>query len=212
MNSHGVQSRWNVLRGVGISALLCLCLAPGVQAQGKIGLLDLKKVFDGYYRTKQADTQLKERAADFEKMRKTYLEDYEKAKTELETLQQAASDTALSEVEREKRKAEAQKKFTELRQIETDLAQFDRTSRNTLGEQQRRMRDRILDQIKEVVTAKAKAKGYTMVLDLAAESANQTPMILFTNGENELTDEVLTELNSRTGLDLPVSDGTEDKK
>ncbi len=208
MNQRTLPTHTSVLRAVLFSLLLGLLLAPGLNAQAKIGLLDLKKVFDGYYKTKQADVQLKERAGDFEKMRKTYMEDFEKAKTELETLQQGVSDQALSEDEREKRKAAAQKKFTEIRQIETDVTQFDRTSRSTLAEQQRRMRDRILDQIKEVVTAKAKAKGFSLVLDTAADSANQTPIVLFTTGENDITDEVLTELNSRSSLDLPLTEDT----
>src|SRR5438876_699460 len=48
-----------------------------VQAQPKIGTVDLKKVFDGYFKTKQADTTLKERAGDFEKTRKGMLDDYQ---------------------------------------------------------------------------------------------------------------------------------------
>jgi outer membrane protein len=206
MNQRTIPTHTSAVRAVFFSLLLGLLLAPGLNAQAKIGLLDLKKVFDGYFKTKQADVQLKERAGDFEKMRKTYMDDFEKAKAELETLQLGVSDQALSEEEREKRKAAAQKKFTEIRQIETDVTQFDRTSRSTLAEQQRRMRDRILDQIKEVVTAKAKAKGFSLVLDTAADSANQTPIVLFTTGENDITDEVLTELNSRSSLDLPLTE------
>ena len=211
MNQRILTSRRHALVGLLSSLLLGLSLAPGLQAQAKIGLVDLKKVFDGYNKTKQADTQLKERAADFEKMRKTYTDDYDKAKAAFESLQQGMTDQALSEAEREKRKSEAQKKYTEIRQIETDLAQFDRTSRNTLGEQQRRMRDRILDQIKEVVAGKAKAKGLSLVLDTAADSANQTPILLFNTGENDITDEVLTELNSRSTLELPVPEDKEPK-
>jgi outer membrane protein len=187
-----------------VMLVVALVVAPGLQAQSKTGLVDLKKVFDGYYKTKQADAQLKERAADLDKARKGMMEDYDKAKEEFEKLQQATSDQALSADEREKRKASAQKKLVEIRQIEQDVTQFDRTSRTTLGEQQRRMRDRILESIKEVVAAKAKEKGLTLVLDTAAESANQTPMVVYTTGENDITDVVLNELNSRTSVDVSL--------
>jgi outer membrane protein len=204
MNRYHISSHFNAWRRTVLPSLVALLLVPGLQAQGKIGLVDLKKVFDGYYKTKQADTQLKERAADLDKARKGMMEDYDKAKEEFEKVQQAATDQALSADEREKRKAAAQKKLMEIKQIEQDITQFDRTSRSTLAEQQRRMRDRIMDSIKEVVAAKAKEKGFFLVLDTAAESANQTAVILFHTGENEVTDLVLGELNSRTSVDLPV--------
>lgn len=205
MNRHFLPSSLNSLRTAAWSVLLALLLAPGLQAQAKIGLIDLKKVFDGYYKTKQADTQLKERAADLDKARKGMMEDYDKAKEEFEKMQQGVSDQALSADEREKRKVAAQKKLVEIKQIEQDITQFDRTSRGTLADQQRRMRDRILDTIKEVTAAKAKEKAFTLVVDIAAESANQTPVVLFHTPENEITDLVLNELNSRTSVDLPVT-------
>jgi outer membrane protein len=176
---------------------------PPAQPPVKIGLVDLKKVFDGYYRTRQADTQIKERAADFDKARKGMVEDYEKAKEEFEKLRDEASDQTLSAEERDKRRTSAEKKMVELRQIEQDVNQFDRTSRTTLAEQQRRMRDRILDEIKEVLTAKAREAGVTLVLDTAAETANQTPVVLFHTGQNDLSDLVLNELNSRGPIELP---------
>jgi hypothetical protein len=65
------------------------------------------------------------------------------------------------------------------------------------------MRDRILDDIKEVVQSKAKEAGVGLVIDIAAETVNQTPMVLYHNGENNITDLVLNELNSRGPVELP---------
>ena len=182
-----------------------LGFAPAVvgQAQPKIALIDLKKVFDGYYKTKQADSQLKERAADFDKMRKGMMEDYQKGVDEYKKLMEGVADQALAAEEREKRKTAAEKKLLEVRQVEQDIAQFDKTSRTTLGEQQRRMRDRILEDIRETVNQQARQKGYTFVFDTAAESANQTPVLLFHTGENDMTQTVLAELNATMPLEIP---------
>jgi Skp family chaperone for outer membrane proteins len=65
------------------------------------------------------------------------------------------------------------------------------------------MRDKILDEIKAVVSARAKTSGYTMVVDSAAEGANGTPVYLYNNGENDITDDILKQLNSTA----PVPDG-----
>ena len=48
-----------------LAAAVCCLLASPLQAQPKIAIIDLKKVFDGYYKTKQADTTLKERGPQY---------------------------------------------------------------------------------------------------------------------------------------------------
>jgi len=185
--------------------LVALVVPFAALAQSKIAIVDLSKVFDGYYRREQADTQLKDRAADFEKARQGMVEDFEAAKSEYERLQESANDLSLSADERENRKAAAGRKLVDIRQIEQDVLQFERTSRSTLAEQRRRMMDRIVDEIKEVVAEKAKAASYDMVLDLKATSLAEVPVVLYHNGSNDLTREVLAELNSRRPVDLPDS-------
>ena len=195
-----------------VALISAACAAP-VQAQTKIAVIDLKKVFDGYWKTKQADTQLKERAADLDKARKGMVEDYQKAAEEYKKLVESANDPVLSTEEREKRRTSAEKMLLELKEIEQSVSQFDRTSRTTLGEQQRRMRDRILEDVLEVITAKAKTGSFTLVLDTAAESANQTPVVLYNSGENDLSDAVLGELNANAPVNLQtVPDESSQKK
>jgi Skp family chaperone for outer membrane proteins len=186
--------------------VVALTFATNLQAQPKIGTVDLSKIFDGYYRRQQADTQLKNRAADFDKARQGMIEDFEEAKAEFEELRAASSDQALSVDERENRKAAAERKLLDIRQIEQDVAQFDRTSRSTLTEQRRRMMERIVDEIKEVVSMKAKAAQLDLVLDVKAVSMAEVPVVLYNSGANDMTKEVLAELNSRRPVDLP--DGT----
>src|SRR5262249_37445130 len=73
-------------------------------AQPKIATVDLRKVFEGYYKTKQADSQLRERGADAEKQYKSMLDDYTKANDEYKKLVESANDQAVSSEERDKRK------------------------------------------------------------------------------------------------------------
>ena len=75
-----------------------------IQAQPKIGLIDLKRAFEDYWKTKQADTNLKDRAADFEKSRKSMVEDYQKANEDYRQLIEKANDQAVSSEERDNRK------------------------------------------------------------------------------------------------------------
>ena len=49
------------------------------QAEQKIGTVSLAKVFDGYYKTKQANEKVQDTRSSFEKSGKTLQEDYTKA-------------------------------------------------------------------------------------------------------------------------------------
>ena len=84
--------------------LLVSLLSGSALAQGRIATVDLRKVFDGYWKTKQADAALKDRAADIEKDHKTMLDDWKKTKEEYQTLLSEANNQTLSLEERDKRK------------------------------------------------------------------------------------------------------------
>ncbi|MCL5099314.1 MAG: OmpH family outer membrane protein [Candidatus Omnitrophica bacterium] len=188
-----------------VFSLACLVLASPAMAQAKFGTVNLRKVFDNYYKTKQADTQLKERAADFDKQRKEFIDSYQKANEEYKKLLDSTSDQAVSAEERDRRKNSAEAKLRDIKEIEGQINQFDRSARTTLDEQKRRMREQILRQIQEVVTEKAKAAGMTMVWDTASESINNTPILMYTNGENDISDAVLKKLNEGAPADFVKS-------
>ncbi|MFM8469674.1 MAG: OmpH family outer membrane protein [Limisphaerales bacterium] len=165
-------------------------------AAGSIAVVDLKKIFDGYWKTKQADLNLKERAAELDKKRKDMITDHQKAEAEYKKLVESASDSAVSLEERDKRKKSAETKLRELQEIEQSIGQFDRSARAQLGESQRNMRDKIVTEIREIVNKKARSVGYSAVLDSAAESAVGTPIVLFNASLPDLTEEILSQLHA----------------
>lgn len=205
----------NVLQRI-IPALLLVFLVGGsAWAQPRIGTVDVRKVFDNYWKKKQAEAQIKERQADMEKEDKSMLEDYKKLTEEYQSLLTAANDQAVSPEERDKRKRAAEDKFKQIQELKVTIQQFEKTAQTTILEQTDRIRANIITDIRNVVNAKAKAAGFSLVLDTAAESLNKTPVILFTNNENDITDSVLLQLNASAPVDLPRTDEkplTEDKK
>jgi Skp family chaperone for outer membrane proteins len=198
----------NIINAMNIKPLACLRAAilavvvMGVasvfaQAEPKIAVVNLKTVFDGYYKTKQSDALVKDRQADYTKERKRMEDDYKKANDEYRKLSDSATDQAVSADERDKRKKDAESKLQEIREIEQSARQFDSQFRTQITDQINRMRDKILQDIREVVNSKAKTAGYTLVLDTAAMSADRTPIVLFTSGSPDLTDDVLKDLNDK---------------
>ena len=192
-------------------ALILLAGVTPASAQGKTATLDLKKVFDNYWKTRQADAALKARGADLEKEFKAMVDEYNKAKDDYKTIGAAATDPAISESERERKKQDAEDKLRDIKAQEEVIAKFKAQADATIAEQKRRMRDNILEKIRQTVNGKAKVAGYAMVIDVAAESINGTPVVLYTTGDSDITEEVLSQLNASappeamTGVDSSVT-------
>jgi len=185
--------------------------APSQAETNKIGIIDMQRVWDKYWKTKQAQAQVDDQTADFEKRKKGMLDDYQKANREYKKLIESAQDQAVSSDERDKRKSAAEKKLLEIKEIEQDANLFQRTTDEQLKMQARRMTENILRDIRDLVDAKAKAGGYTLVIDIAAKSAVGTPIVLYTNGQNDMTQEVLSQLNSTAPVGLVKSDDPKDQ-
>jgi Skp family chaperone for outer membrane proteins len=199
----------HLLRKIIPGLLLAGLLSSNGWAQGRIATIDLRKTFDGYWKTKQADASLKDRAADMEKEHKNMIDDWKKAKEDYQNLLSDANNQAISSDERDKRKKSAEDKLKYIKDTEDTIQQYERQARNTLDEQRRRMRDNILTEIRNVLNAKAKSSGFSLVVDTAAETAAGTPIILFTDNSNDLTDLVLSQLNA--GAPPEASLKTDDK-
>src|SRR5688572_5841620 len=177
-------------------AILALGLS-NAHAQSKIAIVDMKKLFDGYYKTMQAGLQVKDTLAESEKTLKGMLDEYEKGGEEYKKLLESANDQAVTSEERAKRKQNAEKKLLEIQDIEKSVTQFKRSTQMNINERNKRMRDEIVKQIRDLVTQKAKAGSYNLVFDSSGESFNQTPVLLYTDGASDLTKDIMTELNSK---------------
>ncbi|MBC8001215.1 MAG: OmpH family outer membrane protein [Opitutaceae bacterium] len=176
--------------------LATVAITAGAQTPQKIGTVDLRKLFDNYYKTKQADAALKEEAAEMDKQRKDMIEKFRKDEQDYQTARDKASDQAVSAESRDKSKKEADKMLVDLKEREAVIQAFERTARTQLAEKQRRLRDKVLVEIREVINQKAKAAGFNLVLDSAADSFNQTPVLIYTAGDNDITEQVLGVLNA----------------
>jgi Skp family chaperone for outer membrane proteins len=195
-----------------IPALLMMTLLSGTaMAQNRIATVDLRKVFDGYWKTKKADAALKDHAAEMEKEHKGMLDDWKKAKEEYQTLLSDANNQALSPDERDKRKKSAEDKLKQIKETEDVIQTYERQARVQLDEQKKRMRDSLVDEIRKALNGMVKSAGYSLVLDTAADSINNTPVVIYSSGENDVTDKLLQQLNATAPAE-PAPDKPADAK
>jgi Skp family chaperone for outer membrane proteins len=198
----------NMLRTILPVLLLMTLMGGSAVAQSKIATVDLKKLFDNFYKTKLASAVIQEHAAQLDKDDKSMKDDLKKGSDDYQALQGQANDQALSADERDRRKQAAADKLKELQASKAAIDQYERQAQTTLGEQRQRMREKILVEIKEAITTKAKAGGYTLVFDTAAETVNGTMSVVYTNGDNDLTDAILAQLNAGAPIDVTKTTAT----
>ena len=71
-----------------------------------------------------------------------------------------------------------------------------KNAQKTLADQTHRLRKGRLEEIQEVVSAKAKELGYDWVIDSSQDvMLPRTPTVLYTNGKNDLTAVIIGILN-----------------
>ena len=128
-------------------------------AQGKIVTINLQKVFEKYWKTKQAESELRSRGDDMEKEHKNMLNDWTKAREDHQHLLSAANDQSASAEDREKSKRAADSKLKYLKDTEESILQYEKQARTTLDEQKRRTIDKILAEIRTLVAEQAKSAG-----------------------------------------------------
>jgi outer membrane protein len=193
----------NFMKAIVPVVLLLTFLSGSAVAQTKIATVNLKTLFDNYYKTKLAQAAIQERASELDKDYRSMADDLQKGSAEYKKLLESVDDPAISTEERAKRKQAAADKLKQLQESKTAMEQFERQAQSTISDQRMRMRNDILAEIKKAVADKATAGDCTLVLDTAAQTVDETPVIVFSGGENDLTDEVLKQLNAGAPPDLP---------
>jgi Skp family chaperone for outer membrane proteins len=179
-----------------VTVVLLSCPGRVSAAEMKIATVDLRKVFEKYYKTVQSTVIIKQDAADMEKERKQMVDKAKTHEDEWRNLIDKANDQAVSAEERDKSKKAAEEKYGELETDKQSISEFDRVASNRLHEKEQQRRDDIVKEIRHVLDADAKSGGYAIVFDSSGESANMVPVMLYNNGQNDLTDALIKELNS----------------
>jgi outer membrane protein len=170
-----------------LTVVLLAATAFSAAAQTKIATVDMKKIFNAYWKTKQATTALENRKADLRKELKEQADGLEKAQTDYKQLLDQSNDQAISADEREKRKESAAVKAREINKSKMDLDQYQRQAEAQLAE------------IEKAVSDKAQAGGYTLVLNSAA---SELITVVYFDPKTDITEAVITQLNAGAPIDL----------
>ena len=182
---------------------LLLALALGsakASAQAmKIGTVDMKKVFESYYKTKDAEAKINEARNAAKKELEDRMDIAKKSLEEVKKLDEDIAKPELSASAKDQKSKLRSEKATELQNMDREIREFQQSREKQLQEQSVRMRAGIVDDINKVVSDKVKAENYELVFDKSGPSLNGVPIVLYARDSFDFTDAVVTALNKTKG-------------
>ena len=167
---------------------LCFAGVNAAQAQVKVGVVDMNKVFGGYYKTKDAENKIND------------------ARDEINALNKEVDNPALSASAKTDRQKKRDEKIQQTRQLEQEINEFKTSREKQLQEQAVRMRNQIVEEIMTIINSKVKNDNYDLVFDKSGQSVNGVAVVLHSKDSMEFSDDVITALNkSRPAATAPAA-------
>ncbi len=179
----------------GACAILCFAGTPSAIAQVKVAIVDMNKVFTGYYKTKDAENKLNDAREVAKKELDDRMESHKGLLDEINQLNKDVDNGALSPAAKSDRQKKREDKINQVRSLEQEIQEFRTSREKQLQEQSVRMRNTIVEEIMKVVNERVKSDNYDLVLDKSGQSLGGVPVVVYSRENMEFSDEVITALN-----------------
>ena len=191
MTTMGWQNlaRKMVLAGAG----LCLCAWTARAAD--TAYVNMETLFEGYYKTVRANTGFEQKKKDFEQRLEILREELKGMVAETKKLDEEAGSELLSQEAREEARSKMRLKVERLRAKEEEFSQFRRSGMADLNRSRLVTEEELIKDRSEFVRTYCKNKGFRLVYDINGRSLNRMPVLLVYPTDEEITQELLTELN-----------------
>ncbi|MEI8080016.1 MAG: OmpH family outer membrane protein, partial [bacterium] len=167
--------------GLGVTVLAAEPATAGTPAvvPGKLGYVNMEKVFQGYYKTMRSD-------AAFKKQRDIYEQHFNDARIEMERLKRQRDDCrerslniALADDVRNQNRKDAEEKDTLLRDKDRELRDFFQKKDVELKRKFMELRGELVKELSDFLKTYAIANRYEVVLDTSGMTQNMIPAVVY---------------------------------
>ncbi len=180
-----------------LALVVGIAAAPvSAQAQLKVGTIDMKQVFDSYYKTKDAEAKINESRAQAQKELAERLDTFNKAQEQARKLNDEAGKAELSEKAKAEKVKGLNEKLQELGVMQREVQEFQQTRERQLSEQSVRSRNALVEEINKIVNDAVKANAYDLVFDKSGQSLNAVNVLVHSKDSFDFTADVLSKLNA----------------
>lgn len=165
-------------------------------AQTKIGTVDMKTVFEKYWRTKEAESKMSEIRASVKRELDDRNEKRKTLEADITKLNDQLKQPELSAKKKEEASGDREKKIGQWQAMMKDLQAYQVEKEKSVQDQTLRIRNGIVDEIKKVVDDIVKSENYDLVFDVSGNSINNVPVIMHAKSSYDFTKGVVDRLNA----------------
>ena len=181
-----------------IFAALMLALTMTVAlhaAEVKIAVVDIKKVFDEYEKTKTVEIKLNQQAEVFREYSAQLEQQYKNIRKQYEDARDDSQNIAYSAAERENKRLKAQQLYESLMLKEQELKSYRESRQTQIRDMSAKLRDEVIEEIRRAVHNKAVLEGYTIVIDKSGKSTSDVGFVIYVQPNLDITESVIQDLN-----------------
>ena len=190
---------------IGILLLTFVCVFRAAAADTGIAVIDMRKVFQEYEKTKEVEKKLQEQSDMFREYSLKLSSQIQELKKEFEKVRDESQDNfALSEAERENRRLKAKEIYEQLLVRQSELKNYNQSRTEQIRSVYEKQRNDILDEIRKVVQTRAILLGYKLVLDRSGSTSNEISAVVYHMPQMDITQDVLEELNKAYHMTHPA--------
>ena len=177
------------------AASLGIFSSPAEEKTLKIAVIDMNRVFQEYNKTRINEAKLKKQAEIFKEYSNQLTQNLTKLRQEFIKLRDDSQNMVYTAAERENRRLNAQDKYRQMAAKEQEIRDYNREKQAQLRDEYEKLRNSILTDISNVVSAKCMAEGYGLVLDKSGRTLNNIPLVVYSSKMLDITDAVIKTLN-----------------
>lgn len=179
-----------------LSFILSLASAGTACAELKVGTVDMKKIFESYWKTKDAETTMSNTRSTLKRDLDERMEKRKELQDSIEKLNDEIKKPELAQATAQKKAKERDDKIGEWQTMMRELQQYQAEKEKQLADQTLRIRNGIVAEILEIVKAKTDSENYDLVFDTSGNSINNIPVVISAKASYDFTKEILEKLNA----------------
>ena len=188
-----------------LSLIVAFASSTPALAELRIGTVDMKKIFESYWKTKEAESKMSESRGTVKRDLEERNEKLKQLAQRIEKLKEEMNKPELSKTGAQAKAKELEAKFNEFNGMRYELQQFQMEKEKALGEQTLRIRNDLVKEIQKLVSDYVATGGYDLVFDVSGYSINNVPVVMYARDAYDFSKPIIDKLNA----DRPKSSGTE---
>lgn len=173
-----------------------LMLLAVASSYAEVAFIDMKHIFDNYYKTKDSDATLTTQREAMKAIAENMMKDLEEMRKNYMKLREEAQNVILSKEQREAKFAEMKRVEKSAEDKKTEIEQYQKSSITKIRTRYEEVRDSITKELLEYLSKFAEKKGYDMILDVSGQTANGISSVVYYNKKKDITTAIIKRLNA----------------